>query len=217
MDQDTIQRLASEVASHLPNYPLWQILLAQLVLIALAVGMGAFLGEYLRTRGRNLATKADFDSLTQQLRATTETVETIRAQISQKDWARREWINLRRVKLEALLETMHDCGAYLERFQVTAFDGQILPDRDPHSAFETIGALYFPELSGNVRRYTVVYRRQIHDASVLVTELLRAGADIQARQTVFDRYSAGLNQRRTELVSAEDELRGRARELLVEV
>src|SRR5262249_14424476 len=62
MDQDTLQRLAAEIANHLPSYPLWQLLLIQAgitsLLAALAAGAGAFFGEYLRTRGRNLRIRA---------------------------------------------------------------------------------------------------------------------------------------------------------------
>src|SRR5262249_17746595 len=101
-----------EVARHLPSYA-WVLLLVQVVILAAAAAVGAFFGEYLKTRGKNLATKADFDSLQDQLRANTELVETIKAEVGQKDWAQREWTNLRRTKLEALLEKMHDCETYL--------------------------------------------------------------------------------------------------------
>jgi len=108
MDEATIQKIAAEVARHLPSYA-WVLLLVQVVILAAAAAVGAFFGEYLKTRGKNLATKADFDSLQDQLRANTELVETIKAEVGQKDWAQREWTNLRRTKLEALLEKMHDC------------------------------------------------------------------------------------------------------------
>jgi hypothetical protein len=69
MDPDTIQKLAAEVAQQLPIYP-WSFLAAQIVLTLAAAGLGAFLGEYLKARGKNLATKADFESLQFQLRKT---------------------------------------------------------------------------------------------------------------------------------------------------
>jgi hypothetical protein len=97
LDEVAIQKIAAEVVRHLPSYP-WVLLAVQLVLTLAAAGIGSFLGEYLRTRGKNLATKADFDSLQDQLRANTELVETIKAEVGQKDWAQREWTNLRRTK-----------------------------------------------------------------------------------------------------------------------
>jgi hypothetical protein len=34
--------------------------------------------------------------------------EGIKSEVSQRDWAQREWTTLRRVKLESLLEKMHE-------------------------------------------------------------------------------------------------------------
>jgi hypothetical protein len=42
-------------------------LLVQGLITLCAAGAGAFLSEYFRTRGKNLATKADFDELQRQL------------------------------------------------------------------------------------------------------------------------------------------------------
>ena len=121
MDEVTIQKIAAEVARHLPSYT-WMLLLVQVVILGAAAAVGAFFGEYLKMRGKNLATKADFDSLQDQLRANTELVETIKAEVGQKDWAQREWTNLRRTKLEALLEKMHDCETYLDQLSSTAIN-----------------------------------------------------------------------------------------------
>jgi|SRR5262249_8710422 len=142
MDPATIQQIAAEVARHLPSYA-WMQLLVAMLLMAIAGAVGAFFGEYFRTRGKNLATKADFESLQDQLRANTELVETIKAEVGQKDWAAREWINLRRTKLEALLEKMHDCEVYLDVLRKRCVDGEEVPrDRDPMSELDTIATLY---------------------------------------------------------------------------
>jgi len=147
LDEVAIQKIAAEVVRHLPSYP-WVLLAVQLVLTLAAAGIGSFLGEYLRTRGKNLATKADFDSLQNQLRANTELVETIKAEVGQKEWARREWGNLRRTKLEALLDKMHDCEVYRDRLRHKTFYIGISTDpesceRDPVSELSTIAELYF--------------------------------------------------------------------------
>jgi hypothetical protein len=216
MDQGTIEKLADELAKHLPSYPVWGILL-QVLLTITAAWMGAFLGEYFRTRGRNLATKADFDTLTQQLRTTTETVETIRSEVSQKDWAKREWINLRRVKLEALLEKMHDCDDYLEQVRTKAFEGEMLRERDPQPELTTIATLYFPELTTHVHNYSAPYRQQIQHRNVLVTALMAAGTDMTARLKAFAQHSAGFQEHYPELLTRADELRTAARALLVQI
>src|ERR1700687_2244735 len=54
MDQDTIQKIAQEVAKHLPNYS-WQLLAVQVMLTLFAFGAGIFCGVHLRTGGKNLA------------------------------------------------------------------------------------------------------------------------------------------------------------------
>src|SRR5215831_12687732 len=143
MDEVTIQKIATEIAHHLPSYA-WVLLLVQVVILAAAAAVGASFGEYLKTRGKHLATKADFDSLQDQLRANTELVETIKAEIGQKDWAKRERTNLRRIKLEELMETMHECVAVLERLGSRAVVGDCEAGRrDPVAPLVAIGDLYF--------------------------------------------------------------------------
>jgi hypothetical protein len=105
MDQETVRRIAEEVA-RLSGYP-WSFWAVQLIVTLFAAGLGAFLGEYLRTRGKNLATTADFERLQNELSANTKLVETIKAEVRLRDWAAREWTNLRRVKLEELLKTLY--------------------------------------------------------------------------------------------------------------
>jgi len=218
MDQDTLQRLAAEIANRLPSYPLWQLLLIQVGITGLAAAAGAFFGEYFRTRGRNLATKADFDSLTDQLRITTETVETIRAEVSQKDWAKREWTNLRRVKLEELLTKMHDCEEYLDRVRHKGFEGSADYGRDPISELTTIGELYFPELGPQIRQFVVQCRTYVSAGSALATGLVMAGQDLLGRQKAMDRYTAKLpNEEFEKLLTLASQLRTDARLVLVQI
>ena len=91
MDQETVRRIAEEVA-RLSGYP-WSFLAIQVIVTLVAAGVGAFLAEYLKTRGRHLATTADFDRLQNELRANTRLVETVKAEVGLKDWAAREWRN----------------------------------------------------------------------------------------------------------------------------
>jgi hypothetical protein len=91
MDPETVRKLAAEIAQHLAIYPWWLLLLGQVVITLIAAGVGAFFGEYLKTRGKHLATRADFERLQHELHANTELVEEIKADVGQRDWARREW------------------------------------------------------------------------------------------------------------------------------
>src|SRR6516164_1725436 len=116
MDAETIQKIAAELAKHMAYRDWWQWLV-QILLVAVSAGMGAYLSEYLKTKGKNLATREDFENLKAQLRENTELVENIKADIGQRDWAAREWRNTRRIKLEELLTKMHDCDAFADRFR----------------------------------------------------------------------------------------------------
>jgi hypothetical protein len=215
MDQETIQKLALEIVRHLPSYT-WSLLAIQLVLTLLAAGLGAFLGEYLRTRGKNLATKADFESLTGQLRANTELVETIKADVSQKDWAEREWTNLRRAKLEVLLDKMHECQSYLEHGREKALNGEAATERDPQPALKTIAALYFPELAREVGAYTLAYRENARASNALGLEILNA-ADAADRQLARDKYKSSFSKDYKKALLAQEGLTSAARNLLIEI
>jgi hypothetical protein len=137
MDQDTIQQIAQEIVKHLPSYS-WQPLIVQMVLTVLAFVGGIFFGESFRRR----VTKADRpDRLRDQ---TTE--ETL----GEEDWRRREWANLRRIKVEVLLKTMHDCEHLVEPIALGAAG---LQHRDPLSELDVITTLYFPELKNEVDGY----------------------------------------------------------------
>jgi hypothetical protein len=157
MDKDTIQQIAAEVVARLPDtgYGWWPLVI-QTVLMLLVAGGGAYFGSYFRTRGQNLATKHDFDKLQEQLKDTTLAVETIKSEVSQRDWAQREWTNLRRVKLEALMEKMHECEAFLRVQRRKALDGEPeVQEHDKWGELDTIGTLYFRELKNEVHNFVV--------------------------------------------------------------
>jgi hypothetical protein len=72
-------------------------------------------------------------------------VETIKykSEVGQKDWSKREWTNLRRIKLEALLEKMHESEAMLDRLRNKAIKGEFELEHDPMSQLDAIATLYF--------------------------------------------------------------------------
>jgi hypothetical protein len=190
MDDATIKGIAAAIAAHLPTY-LWVPLLLQVLLTGLVAGLVVFLSEYLKARGKNLATKADFESLQQQLHANTELVETIKAEVGQRDWARREWTNLRRLKLEALLDKLHECESYLDRHRHESAEGKTLvADRDFGAQLDTLQTLYFPELVKEVGAYLVMYHDRLAAGGDLVVKLLQSGTDLGMRQKAFDEYVA---------------------------
>jgi hypothetical protein len=106
VDEATIQQIAAEVVARLPYGDRYWLVVY--VVVAALVGAVAALGtSYFRTRGQNLATKHDFDDLAtkhdfdelqKQLKANTELVETIKAEVGQRDWTARERTSLRRIQ-----------------------------------------------------------------------------------------------------------------------
>jgi len=160
MDKVTIQEIATEIVARLPyGDRYWLFLFVNVIVMAL-VGVLAALGtSYFRTKGQNLATKHDFDELQKQLKANTELVETIKAEVGQKDWAQREWTNIRRIKLEELMEKMHDCEAVLDRLRNRAMKGDFeAGEGSPTGQLEAIQALYFPKLENEVYRFSQSWR-----------------------------------------------------------
>ena len=214
MDLDTIKNLASEVAQHLDPYT-WIFLMLG------AAAVGAFGGRFLRTRGKNLATKTDFDDIRTQLRATKELAETIKAEVSHKDWSKREWTNLRRRKLEELLNKMHDCQEYLERQRTKALAGEPLLEENPHHKFDTIATLYFPELRKETDIFSLHYRECIGAGLNLAREIHRAGQDMSARTAAFNSYKAKFSpdvlKFTPDVLHAAEDLKTEARELLVKI
>jgi hypothetical protein len=86
--------------------PIVYLLIVALSLVSGA--LGAFLGAYLKRRGENLATKADFDSLIDQLRTQTQEVEQIKSEISRAGWLHQRRWDLKRELYWNLLETLEE-------------------------------------------------------------------------------------------------------------
>jgi hypothetical protein len=193
----TIQEIAAEVAKHFSGYA-WAGLVLQLLLMAVAAALGALLGAYLKKTGEHFFTKAHFDELLSQLEARTELVETIkedvtkrldavRSELAQRDWAAREWANLRRLKIEALLDKMNECREYVKRYQHSASaEGKLLRERDPITDLETIAELYLPELTVATKAFSGVLRDQVSEAGTLVAKLANISAESKRSELKFD-------------------------------
>jgi hypothetical protein len=160
-----------------------------LVIAALVGALSALGVSYFRTRGQNLATKHDFDQLSKQLRANTQLVETIKSEVSQRDWAQREWTNLRRLKLEALFDKMHECETYLDRVRSAALDGKNEEERGVIDQFNTIATLYFSELWEEAGEFSLACRELKLKLLTLGQAVLKAGNDTVARQRAYDDFS----------------------------
>jgi hypothetical protein len=146
MTPDQIKELTAQILSGMvwvqwPSY-----------LLFLALG-GVWL--YFKQRISGFASKigeieavtSQFETLTEQLKANTAIVETVKTEIAHGDWAAREWKTLRRTKLEQLLEKTNEMKAWQMLFQSERiFDSKITAGMSPEPQVELIGLLYFPEL-----------------------------------------------------------------------
>jgi hypothetical protein len=230
MDKETIQQIAAEVVARLPFGDSYWLFLLVMVLVSALVGAFAALGaSYFRTRGQNLATKHDFNDLLKQQEKTAEAVETIKSEISQRDWAQREWTNLRRIKLEVLLEKLHECETYLDRHTGRFLGGESLDheEGDPANALLALGDLYFPELKDESGRYYIHWKELIvlglkHSKTVLSAKqdvlTAKQGADLPSHQvahkSAMDALSREWNASRAILNVDRSKLVAAARSLL---
>jgi hypothetical protein len=219
MDKETIQQIATEVVAQLPFGARYSVVYG--VVTVLIAGLSIWFGSFLKTKGQNFATKQDFNELQKQLKANTELVEKIKAEVGQKDWAQREWTSLRRTKLEALLAAMHDCEAYLERYRLRAMKEELQEERDPVREFSTLAA-HFPELRTQATDFSIAYREECVAASNLSLELattrqLDRQQQLDARQRIYDQYRADMLPRCQRMLDAARKLQDAASKLLVDI
>jgi hypothetical protein len=168
------------------------LMILNVVIAALVSALTTLGVSYFRTRGQNLATKHDFVELQKQLKANTETVETIKSEVGQRDWAQREWTNLRRIKLEALLEKTHECEVYLDRQRDSAFEGNVMtPERDPIGELETLAALYFrdfPKLKSEVESLVSTCRQYFSRTHRLAMDVQQSGNNQTAKAAAQNNF-----------------------------
>jgi hypothetical protein len=215
MDKEIIEQIATEVVARLPFGARHSVVYGVITILAaaLAAGLAAWFGSFLKTKGQNFATKQDFQELLKQQEKTAQAVETIKSEIGQRDWARREWTNLRRVKLEALLEKMHECEDYLNRRRALAGAGKAAtPERTPINELDALGALYFPELKSEVDLFVSICRKDRLAIAEFSGAVLKAGNDIQALAAANKNYDSKWNPAALSL--ARDTLTSAARSLL---
>ncbi|MEW8073663.1 MAG: hypothetical protein AB2826_24910 [Candidatus Thiodiazotropha sp.] len=82
--------------------PWWIYLIAFIVAFA-----GSYIGAYAKRKGENLATKEDYKGLLSQVRKTTETTETIKADISKVSWVDQQRWQLKRELYMELLSALY--------------------------------------------------------------------------------------------------------------
>lgn len=80
----------------------WGVFLLFLATTAVVSGCGAYFGSYLKTKGKNLATREDIDGVVEQVSAVTQATKEIETKISSDLWDRqKQWEMKREVLFEA--------------------------------------------------------------------------------------------------------------------
>jgi len=62
----------------------------EILLVPILGAAGAYIGSYLREKGKNLATREDLDKIVIQVERTTKVTEEIKASISGEQWVRQK-------------------------------------------------------------------------------------------------------------------------------
>jgi hypothetical protein len=71
-------------------------------------------GLYVKNRVKNLATKHDFNGAIEQLKKSTDAVESIKSQLNEKYWVKQQVWETKRVAYEDILECLHLTKKYLD-------------------------------------------------------------------------------------------------------
>lgn len=203
------QKIANEILQgSLTERPWFYITFLTLTFISGAAG--AFLTGYFKKRGESLATRADFESLRDQLKQNTHLAEEIKADVQTRYGERASIRALLRERAEALVMATFDLEVWLNEAQNRAFQGNSSDyDSSPMSKISAFREIYFPEISAE---YDLVKAKYLSYASWLV-ELrqvsLEARGDQAQLQRHLDRFGdaytpfyASLAQFRTRVIAA---------------
>ena len=202
MSESLIREIANEVLRDGLAQSWW----TYAVLVALAVVSGAvaaFVTTYLRKRAETFATKADFDELLRQVRASTEASESVKSTIAKSDWTDREWRTLRRVKLEELLTAMHEATHWLDKEMDARFFNEPMPsERSPVWKVDVLSTLYFPEIRSESNAFDLLFAKYRSLVIDVHAELSAVRQDVGQRQAVFDKRFLEMKDMRPKLLAS---------------
>lgn len=188
MSEMLLHEIAVQIAREqfLLQWPVYLLMFG----IALVVGFAAaFVGAYAKKRGESYATKADFAELLTQLKATTAVAEEVKASISHADWAAREQRTLRRMKLEDLLQAIHEAQAWQDlNKDLLIFDSGKDVGQSPLPKVERIAGLYFPELRENIFNFCQLHRKMTIEVLEARQKILGSTNNFQAQQLARQQF-----------------------------
>lgn len=202
MSESLIREIANEVLRDglAQNWWTYAVLVA---LVAVSGVVSAFVTTYLRRRAEAFATKADFDELLRQVRASTEASESVKSAIAKSDWAEREWRTLRRIKLEELLTAMHEAMHRLDKEMDARFFNEPMPsDFSPIWKIEVLSTLYFPEIQSESNAFSLEFSKYQSWVVNVHADLYAAQQDAVRRRLVFDKRFPEMKEMRPRLLAS---------------
>lgn len=138
------------IASEIMNQTIWENYKFYLLVFAISLVSGAIVAfsvPYLKQRGKNLATKADFEEILRQLKLTTTLAEGIKSDINLKLEEEHNIRALSREKMEALFEQTFELELWLEQAREKAKVGlQSDNHACPIAKIEMYQLIYFKEI-----------------------------------------------------------------------
>jgi hypothetical protein len=135
-----------------------------------AAAVGAYVGSYLKERGKAQALKRDFDDVLSQLQRSVQATEEIRQAVSFADWTAREWNGIRRVKIESFVEMLSEFESYESKTRSDLFHQNLTtPNGNPmYAKLSMIVTLYLPELQLAYKTYSnlVIFGRVFYSVEL---------------------------------------------------
>ncbi|WP_313065439.1 hypothetical protein [Achromobacter animicus] len=169
MDEKVVTAI-HELANALAGLGSWQQQLVSMAVLLVVAAGGSFFGAYLKTRATNAAMADDLDEIKRQLRETTDTAETIRAQIGKRS----EYNTLRIKKLEELMEAfLVALTSYRDAFQSLFKEGHASSDIVAPQHALMLAKFYFPEHEEGLRVFADKWRLCVIRMYVDRIEVLR--------------------------------------------
>ena len=161
MNENLIRTIAMEVVNQsiIGNYKTYLLI----VCISIIAGSAtAFIASYLKYRGKQYATKADFEQILNQLKQTTKVTEDIKSDINAKSQDHNNLKILAREKLESIMSQSFELELWLEKARSSALNAKP-PDisESPIAKIEMYQAIYFKEVKNEVLALQIVYHPMV--------------------------------------------------------
>jgi hypothetical protein len=217
MSPEVIRSLATEIVAQtvLSGWVYYAVLACLTIGASTA---GAFLGGYIRRRAEHAALRADFESVKQQLRETTDVTESIKTDIHRIS-ERSEKVRWQKLeKLEAYVTTLLATVDWYSRdMQHRFFDADKPSESDPYRTASMLQSLYLPELAATHAHFAAqlgAFQSWVVEGMKQRAEALRTtGVNGPVSEQHLSEYSNYLNQLNGAVLEIEQAARGLAREL----